>query len=114
MSDHISRRSLFGFLPGLAALAVPEVAAAEKPEDKLDQARPIILEHVCDHGASRYDPKELAEIQKEAPWIGVGCGTRFQWHWGTASICPNCGYHYLVTLEDLKNNFYKRVEVKHG
>jgi len=91
----------------MAAAAIPAVAA-EKPAD--EAVGPMMFEHTCDRGASRLTPEEVTEIQKEAPWMYRGCGTRFRWWFGMPVICPNCGWHYVFTIEDVKTNFYKRVQ----
>lgn len=104
----VTRRKLFGIgTAAVAAAAVPAIADA-KPAD--EAVKPVILEHTCDGGASRITPEEVKEIQKEAPWMYRGCGTKFQFYWGNYAYCPNCGYAYICSLEDLKTGFYKRIQ----
>ena len=104
-----SRRKFFGIgAAAVAAAAVPAGVSAEKPESA--SIGPMMFEHTCDGGASRHTPEEVAEVQKDYPWMYRGCGTRFRWWWGTPALCPNCGYAYQVNLEDIKTNFYKRIQ----
>ncbi len=104
-----SRRKFFGIGAAAvtAAVALPAVAV-EKPAE--EAVGPMMFEHTCDGGASRITPQEVAEAQKECPWMFRGCGTKFRWWMGTVAMCPNCGYHYPLSLEDIKNNFYKRIQ----
>ena len=105
---NLSRRKLFGIgTAAAAAAAVPEIADAKPPSEAVG---PMMFEHTCDGGASRVTPEIVRETQKEAPWMYRGCGTKFRWYWGTNAYCPNCGYCYLVTLEDVKSGFYKRIQ----
>jgi hypothetical protein len=105
-----SRRKFFGiFAAASAVAAIPAGAVvAEKAAD--EAVGPMMFEHTCDGGASRLTPQRVAEVQKDYPWTYRGCGTKFRWYFGTTAICPNCGYHYLLTIEDVKSNFYKRVQ----
>lgn len=104
----VSRRKLFGIGAAIAAAAaVPEIADAKPAEEAVG---PMIFEHTCDRGRSRHTEEEAKEIQKDAPWALVGCGTRFRWYWGTQAICPTCGWTYLLSLEDIKTGFYKRIQ----
>jgi len=59
-----------------AALAIPAGAVAVEVTDKA--VGPIMYEHVCDGGRSRYSPEDLkwAEEHGRTQW---GCGTRFRW-----------------------------------
>jgi hypothetical protein len=104
-----SRRRFFGLGTAALAVAAVPVAAVEisKPSD--DAVGPILLEHVCDAGSSRYTTKEIAEMKKDWPERYLGCGTKFRWYFGMMPICPNCGFHYQLTLEDIKTGFYKRI-----
>jgi hypothetical protein len=97
----LTRRRLFGILPAAGVVAaLPDKATA-------DPVRPIILEHVCDGGKSRYTPEEFIVARTfRSFW---GCGTRFQWHWGVNPYCPKCGWAYLCTVDDLKSSVYRRV-----
>lgn len=104
-----SRRKFFGIGAAVAAsLAIPAAAVAVD-KTASEAVGPIMFEHTCDGGSSRYTPAEIAEMKESWPTRYVGCGTKFRWYFGTASMCPNCGFHYLVTIEDVKNNFYRRV-----
>ena len=105
-----SRRKFFGIGAAVAATAAIPAGAIVAEKAAGEAVGPMMFESVCDGGASRLTPEQVAEIQKEAPWMYRGCGTRFRWWWGTAAMCPICGYQYLVTLEDIKNHFYKRVQ----
>ena len=103
-----SRRNFFGFGAAIAAAAaVPEIADAKPAEEAVG---PMMFEHTCDGGASRMKPEEVAEAQKEYPWLYRGCGTKFRWWFGYHAVCPNCGYHYLQTMDDVKSGFYKRIQ----
>ena len=104
----VSRRKLFGIGAAFAAAAaVPEIAEAKPAEEAIG---PMMFEHTCDGGASRNTPEYNKEIQREYPWMYRGCGAKFRWYFGTQAICPYCGYTYLVTIEDVKTGFYKRVQ----
>jgi hypothetical protein len=105
-----SRRKFFGIGAAVAAAAAIPVGAIVTEKAAGEAVGPMMFEHVCDHGASRLTPEEVAEAQKEYTGAYRGCGTRFRWWFGTNAICPNCGWHYLLTIEDIKNHFYKRVQ----
>jgi hypothetical protein len=102
----ITRRTLFSLFPALGALAVPVVAKADDPEPAI---QPIILEHTCDGGKSRYTSEEIREIESYGPrqW---GCGTTFRWHFGVNPYCPNCGWAYEWTIPLLKRGVYHVVQ----
>ena len=105
-----SRRKFFGMGAALAAMSgIPVGAQLAVKEKKEEAIKPILLEHVCDCGASRVTAEEIAEARVYYPWAYIGCGTRFQWYWGTNPMCPTCGFVYNVTLDDLKSGFYKRI-----
>jgi hypothetical protein len=36
-----------------------------------------------------------------------GCGTRFQWYWGSNACCPECGRAYVVLIDKFKTGQYK-------
>lgn len=104
-----SRRRFFGLFPALAAAtAIPNIAAVETKQAD-DAVGPIMFEHICDNGSSRYTTEELEEFKRTYPERYSGCGTRFRWYFGTMAICPNCGIAYSVSLDDAKKGFYKRV-----
>ena len=104
----LTRRNLFSLLPALGAAA----AVGMKAETPTDAVKPIILEHVCDHGASLLTAEELREVQTEAPWRYKGCGTRFQWHFGVQPYCPKCGWAYESSITILKSGRYRIVQGK--
>jgi len=99
----ISRRGLFGLLPALATLAAPAISESSDP------AGPIMYEHVCDAGRSRYTPEEIkwAEENGRTYW---GCGTRFRWYFGVPPYCPKCGWLYEMTIKVLESGIYRRIQ----
>jgi anaerobic selenocysteine-containing dehydrogenase len=105
-----SRRKFFGIGAAVAAAAAIPAGAIVAKKASDEAVGPMMFEHVCDHGASRYTPEYVNESQKDAPWRYRGCGTRFRWWFGVPPICPSCGWHYILTLEDIKTHFYKRVQ----
>ena len=67
---------------------------------------PILMQRQCDGGRGDMTPEELAEwtakrLLGEGRYIW-GCGTRFQWWWGSNAVCPTCGMTYLCDIEALK------------
>lgn len=106
----LSRRKVLSLGAVAAAFAAIPVAAtiADNPKEKA--VGPILLEHVCDGDKSRYTPEEIQEMGKDYPGRHWGCGTRFRWYLGVPPVCPNCGWRYLLSLEDLKNGTYKTVQ----
>ena len=105
-----SRRKFFGIGAAVAAAAAIPAGAIVAEKAAGEAVGPMMFEYVCDHGASRCTPEYIAEVQKESPWMYRGCGTRFRWWFGSMPICPTCGYCYQLTIEDIKNHFYKRVQ----
>lgn len=101
----ITRRGLFGLLPALGVVAIPATA---KPEPTI---QPIILEHTCDAGKSRYTPDDVREVEAygRTYW---GCGTTFQWHFGVSPYCPKCGWAYESQIELLRTGIYRVVQGK--
>lgn len=111
----LSRRNFFGL--GALATAAGLVPAAELMANSSEPAiGPILLERVCDGGRSEMaaedikkwemDLQELhGDVLKHHPHF-PGCGTKFQWYFGSYGCCPNCGRAYLMTLEMLKSNKY--------
>ena len=67
---------------------------------------PILLERVCDGGRCDMTAVQWAEkcaLRLQGQPAGFfGCGTRFQWWWGSGCCCPGCGRTFSVTLEDMK------------
>ena len=107
MGASINRRSFlarFGF--GAAAASVPAgcYAAAQMPAKAV---APVLLERECDNNKKSYTAAEIADIEREMPYWRWGCGTRFQWYWGSTCCCPNCGYLYIYTMEMLKAGKYR-------
>ncbi len=104
-----SRRKFFGI--GAATLVVSAAtssAAAVGDSAEKEAIEPILLEHVCDEGKSRYSP-EYIKWREENTSRQWGCGARFRWYFGVPPICPNCGWQYELTLDMLKAGFYKRI-----
>lgn len=66
---------------------------------------PILMQRQCDGGKSEMAPEEWARLIAErlaGHSIGfMGCGTIFQWWWGSGCVCPGCGRTLLVTLDNL-------------
>ena len=105
---NLSRRKLFGIGTAVAAAAaVPEIADAKPPSEAVG---PMMFEHTCDGGKSRYTHQQVSDWEKECPWKTWGCGTTFRFWWGMPAHCPNCGYAYMVTIEDVKAGFYRRIQ----
>src|ERR1700723_3813229 len=100
----MNRRRLFGLIPAVLAGAVlPASAEILRPEKK----GPILLERTCDGGwesQGQYD----AASREVGCQLFRGCRTVFQWYWWLSGYptCPNCGYCYLCTLEDVKSGRY--------
>lgn len=74
---------------------------------------PILLQRQCDGGKGDMEPSEWAKIiaiklQGNGP-VFFGCGTRFQWWWGSGCYCPKCGVNYPSILEHLKRYRLDRV-----
>ena len=99
----ITRRGLFGLLPALGVAAIPSSASAEPA------IQPIILEHTCDAGKSRYSPDGVREAKAHGRTYW-GCGTTFQWYFGVSPYCPKCGYPYDAHLELLRTGIYRVVQ----
>lgn len=115
----LTRRSLFGWLPGLAATAVAATTAPltipSADSASGDDLRPLLLEHTCDWGRNRYTAEQVAE--SEADYLQAtgaprywGCGTTFRWYFGVQPYCPKCGYCYETTIEVLRAGAYRIVE----
>lgn len=90
---------------GTLAVGAPAASCATKTTMHSDVIGPILLERVCDHEKSRMSAAEWKEFAAQYPGH-LGCGTRFRWYWGLVCICPNCGWTYLYTLNDLKNKVF--------
>jgi hypothetical protein len=108
MGIEIDRRSFltrFGW--GAAAAAVP-LAPAVVSATPNDTVGPLLLERVCDWFEG-YTPEQKAEALKENPGRYAGCGIRFRWYFGSGCMCPQCGWTYCVTLEDIRS---KRFQVQ--
>ena len=67
---------------------------------------PILLQRKCDGGQSDMTDEQWAEkvaLRLSGQPAGFfGCGTWFQWYWGSGCVCPTCGRTFMVTLEDQK------------
>lgn len=67
---------------------------------------PILMQRKCDGGKDHMSQEEWARLIAErlaGHFVGfTGCGTVFQWWWGSGCVCPGCGRTLLVTLDDLK------------
>lgn len=66
---------------------------------------PILLERCCDGGKGDMTEEEWAKVIAARMLEGApihGCGTRFQWWWGSGCVCPTCGRTWVVLLENLK------------
>ena len=104
-----SRRKFFGIGAAVAAAAAIPAGAVEVDKAIDEAVGPIMYEHVCDGGKSRYTPEEIAEVESYRPrqW---GCGTRFRWYFGVPPHCPKCGWAYDSTLKVLNSGIYKRIQ----
>ena len=99
-----TRRRFIGLGAAVAA-TVGMPATAVEPRDVVG---PILLERVCDYNKPSYTTEGVREMEAaHYPGWRWGCGTKFQWFFGMMCICPNCGYHYLMTLEMLKSGKYR-------
>jgi len=70
-----------------------------------DVIGPILLERCCDGGKGDMSPEEWAKCLAARMLEGApiqGCGTWFQWYWGSNCHCPTCGRAWVVTLEHLQ------------
>lgn len=67
---------------------------------------PIILQRKCDGGKSNVTQEEWARLVAERlagkPVGFMGCGTIFQWYWGSGCVCPGCGRTLQVVMGDLE------------
>ena len=67
---------------------------------------PILLQRQCDGGKADMSPEEWANIiaarLKNSRSYFPGCGTVFQYYWGSGAMCPTCGRSYLTDMESLK------------
>jgi hypothetical protein len=99
-----TRRKFLGLGAAVAAaVGMPVAAEIKSPET----VGPILLERVCDFNKSSYTAEGIREMEAARyPGWTWGCGTKFQWYFGSMCVCPNCGYHYLLTLEMLKSGKY--------
>ena len=57
-----SRRKFFGIGAAVAAAAAIPAGAVEVDKAIDEAVGPIMYEHVCDGGKSRYTPEEIAEV----------------------------------------------------
>lgn len=89
---------------GVAVAALPTASYATERAKDGNVIGPFMLERVCDHEKSRMSAEEWQDTIKRTSYLG--CGTRFRWYWGTACVCPNCGWTYLYTLKDLKDKVF--------
>lgn len=67
---------------------------------------PILLQRQCNGGKSEMTEEQWAEkvalrLQGE-PAGFFGCGTWFQWYFGSGCCCPTCGTTFLVLISDLE------------
>jgi hypothetical protein len=104
-----SRRKFFNIgAVAIAAAAIP-FGAIEINKTDDEAIGPIMYEHVCDHGKSGWNPKDLTEYEKEHPGRVWGCGTRFRWYFGVPPFCPKCGWAYEMTIKAISEGRYKLV-----
>jgi len=104
-----SRRKFFGIGAAVAAAVAVPTGAVAVDKAVEEAVGPIMFEHVCDGGKSRWNPEDLAEYEKAFPGRKWGCGTRFRWYFGVPPVCPKCGWLYESRLEDLTSGVYKRI-----
>ncbi len=99
----ISRRNLFGVgaAMGIAA-AIPNVLKAQSRSVSKTMA-PVLLERVCDGRITGIMPEEIPDQAKKGSQWYWGCGTRFQWYFGSHCQCPVCFYQYEFTAEMMKS-----------
>jgi anaerobic selenocysteine-containing dehydrogenase len=95
------RNFLQGCGLGVVVAAVPAASYAVAKSKDSSVVGPILLERVCDHEKSRMSEEEWMYTKAHSNYLG--CGTRFRWYLGMSCICPNCGWTYIYTHEDLKN-----------
>ena len=78
---------------------------------------PVLCERLCDGGKTNMEAGELLKYTNElVRQYGEafmlqhkhfpGCGTLFQWYFGSNCWCPECGHLYQVIFTDLKNGKY--------
>ena len=78
---------------------------------------PVLLERLCDAGRSKMEASdilkyavELVQQHGEAFMLAhpyfPGCGTDFQWYFGSGCHCPECGRQYIVDMQEYKAGKY--------
>lgn len=73
--------------------------------DSTQVIAPVLLQRQCDGGKGDMSPEEWAKVLAARLIEGApvhGCGTWFQWYWGMNCVCPTCGRHWAVTLDDIR------------
>lgn len=99
----MNRRRFFGLLPAIGAVAaLPAASAVSELLPPRKVVAPILLERTCD-GEWKNQKEYEAACANAGYRLLRGCGTVFQWYAGMTVVCPNCGHHYLCTLEDVKS-----------
>jgi hypothetical protein len=67
---------------------------------------PILLQRQCDGGKDDMTDEQWAEkiaLRLQGQPAGFfGCGTWFQWYFGSGCHCPTCGRQFAVTFADIK------------
>lgn len=75
---------------------------------------PILMQRQCDGLKSEMTEEQWAEkvaLRLQGQPAGFfGCGTWFQWWWGSGCVCPGCGTTFLVTRQDM-DRFHVREQV---
>lgn len=96
--------TMFGI--GAAAAAVPAMATVPRSKNVSRAVGPVLLERVCDGERSKFTPEEWKHLDSTYPNHFRGCGTRFRWYWGCQCFCPECGWQYLYTIEQMRAKQY--------
>lgn len=68
------------------------------------------MQRQCDGGKGDMSPEEWAKVIAARMTQGIsisGCGTWFQWYWGSGCACPTCGIIWSVTMAD-KERYHVR------
>ena len=78
---------------------------------------PLLLQRICDAGRTAMDASEvviwaadLAKQHGEAFMLAhpyyPGCGTEFQFYFGSGCRCPECGKAYEVRMDHVREGRY--------